>query len=126
MWSYVGIKQDRTHLERGCALLDQLYLANASHDLSQHSIEQIQLFYAIQTAQLIGHSSRAQQGINTTHPPRFSPCSNGALRRWFSEIGDEMDFVRIAYQHPEEFSEIVFDLFKKNSLFLWGKRGKIG
>lgn len=73
MWSYIGIKQDRTHLERGCALLDQLYLANASHDLSQHSIEQIQLFYAIQTAQLIGHSSRAQQGINTTHPPRFSP-----------------------------------------------------
>lgn len=73
MWSYVGIKQDRAHLERGCALLDQLYLANAEQDLSMQSIEQIQLFYAIQTAQLIGHASRAQHGINTTHPPRFSP-----------------------------------------------------
>ena len=73
MWSYIGIKQDRTHLERGCALLDQLYLANALQDLSLQSIEQIQLFYAIQTAQLIGHSSRAHHGINTSHPPRFSP-----------------------------------------------------
>ena len=26
MWSYIGIKQDRAHLERGCSLLDQLYL----------------------------------------------------------------------------------------------------
>lgn len=73
MWSYIGIKQDRNHLERGCALLDQLYLANASQDISMHSIEQIQLFYAIQTAQLIGHSARAHHGINMTHPPRFSP-----------------------------------------------------
>jgi L-aspartate oxidase len=72
MWSYVGIKQDRTHLERGCAMLDHLYLVNAAHDLSMQSIEQIQLFYAIQTAQLIGHAARAQQGINATHPPRFS------------------------------------------------------
>jgi L-aspartate oxidase len=60
MWSYAGIKQDRAHLERGCALLDQLHAFNAPHDLSHCSIEQIQLFYAIQTAQLIVNSARAQ------------------------------------------------------------------
>lgn len=73
MWSYIGIKQDRPHLERGCALLDLLLNANAENGLLFQSLEQIQLFYAIQTAQLIGHSSRSQQGMNATHAPRFSP-----------------------------------------------------
>lgn len=72
MWSYVGINRDRAHLERGVALLEQLYFLNAPYDLSSCSIEQIQLFYAIQTALLIVHSSRAQQGIMTHQSPRFS------------------------------------------------------
>lgn len=59
MWSYVGIHHDRAHLDRGCALLDQLSLLNTPHDLPSCSIEQIQLYYAIQTAQLIAHSVRA-------------------------------------------------------------------
>jgi L-aspartate oxidase len=74
MWSYVGIQHDRAHLERGCTLLDQLAALNAPHDLSLCSIEQIQLYYAIQTAQLIAHSSRAQQGTqfhHALHPTSF-------------------------------------------------------
>lgn len=67
MWYYVGIKQDRSHLERGCALLDQLYYANSPHDGSNLSIEQIQLFYAIQTAQLIANSAKSQNGIINRH-----------------------------------------------------------
>jgi L-aspartate oxidase len=69
MWSYVGIHHDRPHLERGCALLDQLALLNTPHDLASCSIEQIQLYYAIQAAQLIAHSIRALQKPVT---PRFS------------------------------------------------------
>jgi L-aspartate oxidase len=72
MWLYVGIKHDRAHLERGCALLEQLHLFNTPHDLSSSSIEQIQLFYAIQTAQLIADSARSQDGILTHHAARFS------------------------------------------------------
>lgn len=72
MWSYVGIHHDRAHLERGCALLDQLSLLNTPHDLSSCSIEQIQFYYAIQTAQLIAHSIRTQQGILTLYSPRFA------------------------------------------------------
>jgi L-aspartate oxidase len=60
MWSYAGIKHDRAHLERGYALLEQLYAFNTPHDLFHCSIEQIQLYYAIQTAQLIVNSARAQ------------------------------------------------------------------
>lgn len=71
MWSYVGIHHDRAHLDRGCALLDQLSLLNTPHDLPSCSIEQIQLYYAIQTAQLIAHSVRAQ-GTLLHHSPRFS------------------------------------------------------
>lgn len=70
MWSYVGIHHDRAHLDRGCALLDQLALLNTPHELSSCSIEQIQLYYAIQTAQLIAHSIRSQQGVLTHHLPR--------------------------------------------------------
>jgi L-aspartate oxidase len=72
MWSYVGIYHDRAHLERGCALLDQLSLLNTPHDLSSCSIEQIQLYYAIQTAQVIAYSIRAQQGTLFHHSPRPS------------------------------------------------------
>ncbi len=70
MWSYVGIHHDRAHLDRGCALLDQLALLNTPHELSSCSIEQIQLYYAIQTAQLIAHSVRAQQGMLSHHSSR--------------------------------------------------------
>lgn len=63
MWSYIGIKRNRIHLERGCALLEQLYLSNARNDFACSSIDQIQLFYAIQAAQLIAHSACAQQGL---------------------------------------------------------------
>ena len=38
MWSYVGIKHDRAHLERGCALLEQLNLVNVPLDFSSCSI----------------------------------------------------------------------------------------
>lgn len=72
MWSYIGIKHDRLHLDRGCALLEQLYLANIPHDLPSCSIEQIHLFYAIQTALLIAHSACAHQGVPTAHAPRFA------------------------------------------------------
>ncbi len=72
MWSYVGIKHDRFHIDRGCALLEQLYLMNAPQDLSTCSIEQLQLFYAIQTAQLIAHSIRGLQGSSSSHFPRFT------------------------------------------------------
>lgn len=72
MWSYVGIYHNRTHLERGCALLDQFSLLNTPHDLLSSSIEQIQLYYAIQTAQLIAYSMRAQQGILFQHSIRPS------------------------------------------------------
>jgi L-aspartate oxidase len=71
MWSYLGIKNDVTHLERGMALLQQLYLVNTPHDVSSCSIEQIQLFYAIQTALLIGHFARVQHGILTIHASHF-------------------------------------------------------
>jgi L-aspartate oxidase len=70
MWSYVGIHHDRAHLDRGCALLDQLALLNTPHDLASCSIEQIQLYSAIQTAQLIAHSIRSQQGALIHHSPR--------------------------------------------------------
>jgi L-aspartate oxidase len=72
MWFYAGVRHDRPFLERGSALLEQLYLMNAPHDLSSYSIEHIHLFYAIQTAQLIVQSARAQQGISAHHSPRFS------------------------------------------------------
>lgn len=72
MWSYVGIYHDRAHLDRGCVLLDQLSLLNTPHDLSSCSIEQIQLYYAIQTAQLIAYSIRAQQGTLFQHSLRPS------------------------------------------------------
>lgn len=72
MWSYVGIHLDRTHLERGCALLDQLCLLNTPYDLSSCSIEQIQLYYAIQMAQLIAHAVRNQQGTLSHCSPRAS------------------------------------------------------
>lgn len=62
MWHYVGIYHDRSHLERGCALLNQLALLNTPHDFASTSIEQLQLHSAIQTAQLIAHSLRSQQG----------------------------------------------------------------
>lgn len=71
MWSYVGIHHDRAHLERGCALIDHLALLNTPHDLSSCSIEQIQLYHAIQTAQLIAHSVHAQQGTLNHYSPRF-------------------------------------------------------
>lgn len=73
MWSYVGIQRDRVHLERGCALLDQLFSLNSPHDLSACSIEQIQLYQGIQTAQLIAYSARAQQGSLFHQSPRPSP-----------------------------------------------------
>ena len=67
MWSYIGIKQIPDHLERGSALLDQLYLANTSQNLSLCSIEQIQLIYAIQTARIIAHAACARHRINKRH-----------------------------------------------------------
>lgn len=73
MWFYVGIKHDRPHLERGAALLEQLLLANAHPHLASYSIEQLQLFHAIQTAQLITHAIRIQQGM-LVHP-FFRPSS---------------------------------------------------
>lgn len=84
MWLYVGIHHDRVHLERGCALLDQLALLNTPNELSACSIEQIQLYYAIQTAQLIAHSLRAQQGMVFHHSLRpssfFHRANQDALR----------------------------------------------
>lgn len=83
MWLYVGIHHDRAHLERGCALLDQLALLNTPHELSACSIEQIQLYYAILTAQLIAHSLR-QQGTLFHHSMRpssfFHRTNQEALR----------------------------------------------
>lgn len=61
MWSYVGIHQDWIRLERGCALLEQLSLANIPQEGS-YSIDQIQLCHAIKTAQLIANALRLQQG----------------------------------------------------------------
>lgn len=72
MWFYVGIKQDSVHLERGEALLAQLLLANTHQELSSYSIEQLQLFHAIQTAQLIAHAIRFQKEMLTSPLPRAS------------------------------------------------------
>lgn len=72
MWFYVGIQRDRAHLERGCSLLDDLFLVNTPHDISSCSIEQIHLYDAIQTAQLIAHSIRAQQGSLFHYSPKLS------------------------------------------------------
>lgn len=68
MWSYVGIRHDRSRLERGCALLEQLSVLNNLHDLSLCSIEHIQLHYAIRTAQLIAHAMRTQHGTFPLRP----------------------------------------------------------
>ncbi len=62
MWMYVGIQHDQLHVERGCSLLDQLAYLNTPQDYPSCSIEQIQLYYAIQTAQLIAHAIKSQQG----------------------------------------------------------------
>jgi hypothetical protein len=51
-------------------LLDQLSIMNTPSDLFSCSIEQIQLCYAIQTAQLIAYAIRAQQG-KSTYSARF-------------------------------------------------------
>ncbi len=60
MWAYVGIKRDRARLERGCALLEQLQQANSPQNSLSFSITQSQLYAAIQTAQLIAQTARAQ------------------------------------------------------------------
>lgn len=60
MWSYVGIKRDQEHLERGRALLDYLQRVYMPQNALSCSIEQIQLWQAIQTAQLIAQASYAQ------------------------------------------------------------------
>lgn len=60
MWSYVGIKQEGDHLERGEYLLKQLLLLNTQPTLTAYSISQLQLFHSIQTAQIIAHYSRLQ------------------------------------------------------------------
>lgn len=79
MWSYAGIKHDRAHLERAVALLEQLYVMNAPHELAACSIEHIQLFHAIQTALLIVYASRSQQGIIPHSLPRFSSLFQRSL-----------------------------------------------
>lgn len=61
MGAYVGIRRDSVHLERGCALLEQLRQANTPAYFSTGSIEHIQLLQAIQTAQIIAHAARAQE-----------------------------------------------------------------
>jgi L-aspartate oxidase len=60
MGAYVGIRRDSAHLERGCALLEQLRLANTSAYFSTGSIEHIQLLQAIRAAQIIAHTAREQ------------------------------------------------------------------
>jgi L-aspartate oxidase len=62
MWTYVGIRQDKTHLLRGCALIDQLSSLNTPLELTACSFDQIQLMTAIQTAQLIAHAVRGKNG----------------------------------------------------------------
>lgn len=65
MWLYVGIKQDSALLERGISLLGQLLSANLPKDFSSSSIEQLQLYHAIQTAQLMTHSA-CKQGLKNS------------------------------------------------------------
>jgi len=60
MWSYVGIKRDRPRLERACKFLNDLHRANFLDDMSACTIEQIQLFYAIQTGRIVAHTALAQ------------------------------------------------------------------
>ncbi len=60
MWSYVGIKRDQERLKRGRALLDYLQGIYAPQNIQSCSIEQIQIWQAIQTAQLIAQAAKPQ------------------------------------------------------------------
>lgn len=60
MWSYVGISRSRDALERARGMLEQLFQANIPDVLTDCSIDQIRLFHAIQTAQLITQSALAK------------------------------------------------------------------
>lgn len=53
IWLYLGMRRDRERLERGKGLLEQLRRFNAPRLQAPLSIEQMQLFYTIQAAELI-------------------------------------------------------------------------